>query len=149
MTVPQTLDASASVAPAATHIGPRIVASSLWVFLSLNYIYCDVLSLMYPESMREHLEGEVGGIAINQGFLLAAGVLLTIPFSSALVARIAPHRLARWWSVVAGALMALVQLGTLGMGSDVTLHYAYFSVVEVATCVAIVWVAARRWKVDA
>jgi len=40
-------------------------------------------------------------------------------------------------------------VGTIGVGSGVTLHYAYFSIIEVATTVAIVWIAARRWKVDA
>jgi len=130
-------------------IGPRAVVASLWLFAILNYLYCDVLSLMYPPDLRGYVAGDVGGIHINQAFLLAAAVLMTIPMSSVLVARIAPHRLARWWSIVAGAIMTIVQVGTLGMGSDVTAHYAYFSVIEVASTVAIVWVAARRWKLDA
>ncbi|NTV40010.1 MAG: hypothetical protein HGA51_08685 [Demequinaceae bacterium] len=136
----------ASFAP---RIGPRTVVSSLWLFAVLNYLYCDVLGLMYPPDLQAYLDGKIGGISINQGFLLAAGVLMTIPMSAVLVSRIAPHRLARWWSIVAGAVMTLVQVGTLGVGSGVTAHYAYFSVIEVATTVAIVWVAARRWKVDA
>lgn len=141
--------AAATPATPARHIGPRTVVSSLWLFAILNYIYCDVLGLMYAPDLRGYIDGTVGGIQINQGFLLAAGVLMTIPMSSVLVSRIAPHRLARWWSIVAGAIMTLVQVGTLGIGSDITLHYAYFSVIEVASTVAIVWIAARRWKVDA
>ncbi len=140
---------AATPATPARHIGPRTVVSSLWLFAILNYIYCDVLGLMYAPDLRGYIDGTVGGIQINQGFLLAAGVLMTIPMSSVLVSRIAPHRLARWWSIVAGAIMTLVQVGTLGIGSDITLHYAYFSVIEVASTVAIVWIAARRWKVDA
>jgi hypothetical protein len=146
---PSGTPASDASEPQKPRIGPRAVVSALWLFVILNYIYCDVLSLMYPPHAQETLDGQIGGITINQGFLLAAAVLMTIPMSAVLVARIAPHRLARWWSIVAGAIMALVQVGTMGMGSDVTLHYAYFSVIEVATTVAIVWVAARRWKVDA
>ena len=132
----------------ARRIGPRTIVSSLWLFAILNYIYCDVMSLMYPPDLRAYIDGNVGGIQINQGFLLAAAVLMTIPMSSVLVSRIAPHRFARW-SIVTGAIMTLVQVGTLGLGSDVTPHYAYFSVIEVASSVAIVWIAARRWKVDA
>lgn len=149
MTALSTVDASAPAATAARRIGPRAVVSSLWLFAILNYMYCDVLGLMYAPDLRGYLDGEIGGLDINQAFLLAAGVLMTIPMSSVLVSRIAPHRLARWWSIVAGAVMTLVQVGTLGMGSDVTLHYAYFSVIEVATTASIVWVAARRWKADA
>jgi len=149
MTSQSTIVASAPTTAAARRIGPRAVVSSLWLFAVLNYLYCDVLSLMYPPDLQGYVAGDVGGIHINQGFLLAAGVLMTIPMSSVLVSRIAPHRLARWWSLVAAAIMTLVQVGTIGMGSGVTLHYAYFSIIEVATTVAIVWIAARRWKVDA
>ncbi len=138
-----------SASDTARRIGPRTVVSSLWIFVVLNYLYCDLLGLIYPPDLQAYLDGKIGGIEINQGFLLAAGVLMTIPMSAVLVSRIAPHRLARWWSIVAGAIMTVVQVGTLGIGSDVTLHYAYFSVIEVATTVAIVWLAARRWKNDA
>jgi len=140
MTSQSTIVASAPTTAAVRRIGPRAVVSSLWLFAVLNYLYCDVLSLMYPPDLQGYVAGDVGGIHINQGFLLAAGVLMTIPMSSVLVSRIAPHRLARWWSLAAGAIMTLVQVGTIGVGSGVTLH---------ATTVAIVWIAARRWKVDA
>jgi uncharacterized protein (UPF0548 family) len=149
MTAQSTVVASVPITAAARRIGPRAVVSSLWLFVVVNYLYCDVLSLMYPPDLQGYVAGDVGGIHINQGFLLAAGVLMTIPMSSVLVSRIAPHRLARWWSLAAGAIMTLVQVGTIGVGSGVTLHYAYFSIIEVATTVAIVWIAARRWKVDA
>jgi len=149
MTAQSTVVASAPTTAAVRRLDPRMVVSSLWLFAILNYLYCDVLGLMYPPDLRGYIDGEIGGIHINQGFLLAAGVLMTIPMSAVLVSRIAPHRLARWWSIVAGAIMTLVQVGTLGMGSGVTLHYAYFSIIEVAATVAIVWIAARRWKVDA
>ena len=42
-------------------------------------------------------------------------------------------------------------LGTgvaLVFGTPPTLHYLYFSAIEVATTIAIVWVAARTWKLD-
>jgi hypothetical protein len=149
MTAPSTLAESAPTTAPVRRIGPRAMVSSLWLFAILNYLYCDILGLMYPPDLQSYLDGKIGGIEINQGFLLAAGVLMTIPMSAVLVSRIAPHRLARWWSIVAGAIMTLVQLGTLGVGSETTLHYAYFSVIEVATTAAIVWIAARRWKIDA
>ena len=148
MTALSTANASAPAATAARRIGPRTVVSSLWLFAILNYMYCDVFGLMYAPDLRGYLDGEIGDLHISQGFLLAAAVLMTIPMSSVLVSRIAPHRLARWWSIVAGAVLTFVQVGTLGMGSGVTLHYAYFSVIEVATTASIVWIAARRWKAD-
>jgi hypothetical protein len=65
------------------------------------------------------------------------------------LSRIAPHRLARWSSVVAGAVMTVVQAGTLTFGSAPTLHYLYFSAIEIATTAFITWYAAARWTIDA
>lgn len=126
----------------------RTVVGALWLFAILNYLYCDVLATHDPDYLEALLSGDAGGVTMNQGFLLAASVLMTIPMSSVLVIRIAPHRLARWWSIVAGAIMTVVQVGTLGMGTAPTLSYLYFSVIEVATTAAIVWIAWRRWKVE-
>ena len=138
----------APVVPAtAPRIGPRKVVSSLWLFAILNYLYCDLLGLMYPEDLRGFLDGKVGGLVIDQPFLLNAAILMTVPMASVLISRIASHRFARVESILAAAMMTLVQLATLFIGTA-TLHYMYFSVIEVATTIAIVWMAARRWKFD-
>jgi len=138
----------APVVPAtAPRIGPRKVVSSLWLFAILNYLYCDLLGLMYPEDLQGFLDGKVGGLVIDQPFLLNAAILMTVPMASVLISRIASHRFARVESILAAAMMTLVQLATLFIGTA-TLHYMYFSVIEVATTIAIVWMAARRWKFD-
>lgn len=129
-------------------IGPRTVVSSLWLFAILNYLYCDVLSLHEPAYLRGVIAGSVNGIEFTQAFLLAASVLMTIPMTAVLVSRIARHGLARWYSIVAGAVMTAVQIGTLLMGSN-TLHYIYFSIIEITTTAVITWYAATRWRVDA
>jgi NADH:ubiquinone oxidoreductase subunit K len=124
------------------------VVSSLWLFAILNWLYCDLLGLMYPEDLRGFLEGEVGGLVIDQQFLLYSAILMTIPMASVLISRVAPHRFARIESIAAAVVMTLVQLATLAFGTAPRLHYVYFSAIEVATTVAIVWVAARNWKLD-
>ncbi len=147
MTVP--LTHLAPVVPGvARRIGPRKVVSSLWLFVILNYLYCDLLGLMYPEDLQGFLDGKVGGLVIDQPFLLYAAILMTVPMASVLISRIAAHRFARIESIAAAVVMTLVQLATLVFGTPPTLHYLYFSVIEVATTIAIVWVAARTWKLD-
>jgi hypothetical protein len=130
-------------------VGPRTVVAALWLFAILNYLYCDVLSADDPEFLRALLTGKVGGVEFNQPMLLASGVLMSVPMGAVLLSRIAPHRLARWFSVVAGVVMTVVQIGTLTFGSAPTLHYLYFSAIEVTTTVVITWYAAARWKIDA
>jgi len=140
---------SASRPVTTRQFGPRAVVSALWLFAILNYLYCDVLSLHEPEYLRDLLTGSVGGLEFNQPMLLAAGVLMSVPMGAVLLSRIAPHRLARWSSVVAGAVMTVVQVGTLAVGSAPTLHYLYFSAIEITTTAVITWYAATRWTVDA
>ena len=148
MISPSTYD-SPVPALAARRIGPRTVVSSLWLFAVLNYLYCDVLGLHSADYLGELLKGEVGGLSMTPGFLLGAGVLMTIPMAAVLVSRIAPHRVARWSSVVAGVVMTVVQAASLGVGSAPTPYYLYFSVIEISTTVVIAWYAATRWRVDA
>jgi len=146
MTIPLT-DVARNVPAAGSRVGPRTVVSSLWLFAILNYLYCDLLGLMYPPDLHGFLDGKVGGLVVDQPFLLSAAILMTVPMASVLISRIGAHRFARIESIVAGVVMTLVQLATLFIGTA-TLHYLYFSVIEVATTAAIVWVAARSWKFD-
>lgn len=135
-------------APTTRRIGPRTVVASLWLFVTLNYIYADVLGLYWTGHVEDVLAGEIAGIPITQQFLLGSSVLVSIPMASVLISRIAPHRLARWSSVAAGAVMTIVQVASLTFGEN-TWSYLWFSAIEIATTVAITWYAARRWTVDA
>ncbi len=136
------MTATQTVSETSTRRDPRTVLPVLWVFAVLNYLYCDVLGLMHAPDLQGFLDGEVGGMSITTGFLLGAGALMEIPIAMVLVSRLAPRRVARPATIVAGVLMTSVQLGSLGFGSDVTPHYLFFSAVEVAATVA---VAAIAW----
>jgi hypothetical protein len=135
--------------PVARRIRPRTVVASLWLFVLLNYLYCDVLGLYWAEDLNSLLHGQAGGMRVTQGFLLGAAVLMTIPTGAVLVSRIAPHRVARWYSVGAGVVMTAVQASSVAVGSGPTLHYIYFSIIEIATTATIAWYAAVRWRIDA
>ena len=119
--------------------------STLWLFATVNYLYCDVVSLMDPNLLKQYLGGSVHGVPMTPGFLLAAGVLVEIPMAMILLSRILGPRANRWANVGAGALMTIVQLGTLFAGKPAP-YYLFFSVIEIATTAAIVWLA---WKLRA
>ncbi len=140
-----TMTATETQPETSTRRDPRAVLPTLWVFAVLNYLYCDVLGLMHAPELQGFLDGTAGGLEITTGFLLGAGVLMEIPIAMVLVSRLAPRRVARPAGIVAGALMTLVQLGSLGFGSEVTPHYFFFSAVEVAATVAVVAIA-WRWR---
>ena len=122
--------------------GMRTKLSTLWIFATLNYLYCDLVALMDAKMLKEFLSGNVGGMAVSQGFLLGAGVLVEIPISMVLLSRILGFRACRLANIAAGATMTVVQLVSLAVQTPAP-YYVFFSVFEIAATAAIVWYAAR------
>lgn len=119
--------------------------SALWLFATLNYLYCDVLTLMDPEQLRGFLAGNVGGMDIGPEFLVAAGVLVEIPIAMVLLSRVLAPRSSRVASIVAGIVMTAVQTLSLFVKAPAP-YYLFFSIIEIAATSAIVFVA-WRWGV--
>ena len=119
----------------------KVVLSTLWVFVTLNYLYCDVITLMDSRILKQIITGTVDGMSMTEGFLLGASILMEIPIAMVLVARIMKYRANRWANIVAGTIMTVVQLSSLFMGSGPTLYYLFFSVIEIACTSFIVWYA--------
>ena len=122
-----------------------MILSKLWVFLSLNYILCDLLSMMEMSTIRGLLEGSIAGIPMTEGFLLLAGISLEIPFMMVVLAVVLPYKANRRLNIGAAILMIMYQLGSFFFGSDTTLHYMFFSAVEVLGNILIAALAIR-WK---
>jgi threonine/homoserine/homoserine lactone efflux protein len=118
--------------------------STLWLFLSLNYICCDMLGLMDSSVLKQYLAGSVDGNELTQGFLLVAAILLEIPFLMVLLSRTLKYRCNRWANIVAGTVMAAVQIATLFMGTS-TVYYTFFSVIEIAAAAFVIWYA-WQWR---
>lgn len=119
---------------------PQIKLSALWIFATLNYLYCDVVTLMDPGKLRAFLSGSVGGLEITQQFLLAAGALVEVPMAMVLVSYLLTGRSGRIANIAAGGFMTLVQLGTLFAGRPAP-YYLFFSAIEIATTATIVVLA--------
>ena len=120
----------------------RSKLSTLWIFATLNYLYCDVVTLMDPALLRGFMNGHMGGIDVTQGFLLAAAALVEIPIAMVLLSRVLGQPANRWANIGAGATMTAVQLLSVFAGKPAP-YYLFFSVIEVGTTAAIVWLA---WK---
>lgn len=128
--------------PSNTGIDMKARLSTLWLFATLNYLYCDVVTVMDPQKLKQFLAGTIGGMEITQGFLLGAGILVEIPIVMVLLSRILKYRLNRWTNIVAGIIMTVVQTLTLFSASP-SIYYIFFSIIEIASTSLIVWYA---WK---
>ena len=113
----------------------------LWIFLVANYLYCDVLTLMDPAFLQVMVHGGPPGPPMGQGFLLFAALLMEIPMAMILLTGRLPEKANRWANIAAGSVMTLVQAGSFAFGTAPTLHYWFFSAIEIATSASIAWLA--------
>ncbi|KAB7730429.1 hypothetical protein F5984_14880 [Rudanella paleaurantiibacter] len=115
----------------------------LWIFVTLNYLYCDLIGLMDANLLRQYLTGRVDGLTINEPFLLGAGILMEIPIAMVLLANVLPKTANGWANLVAGCIKTAVMIATFFIGSA-TLYYIFFASIEIATTLFIIMYA-WRW----
>lgn len=120
------------------------VLSTLWIFLAVNFIFCDVFTLMYSEDLKQLLSGKVGEIELTQEFLLTFAIIMEIPMLMIVLSRFLNYKINRILNIVFGVLLTLVQIGSLTAGK-LSLHYIFFSIIEIITIIYIIWLA-WKWK---
>ena len=118
--------------------------SVLWIFVTLNYLYCDVAGLMDRSQLSQYLAGRINGLDVSQGFLLASGILVEIPIAMVLLSRVLNHRANRVANIVAASVMTVVQIATLFVGTPRS-YYIFFSIIEIA-CTAYIVLTAWKWS---
>jgi len=123
----------------------KTLLSTLWIFVSMNYIFCDVITQMEPAVARGLVAGYIGGIEVTQVFLLSAGILLEIPFLMIVLSRFLPYGANRAVNIIAAILLVIVQAGSFFVGSEATMQYVFFSVVEASVCMLVVFLA-MTWR---
>jgi len=120
--------------------------SILWIVLAINFMFCDIFTLMNSADLQNILNGSVDGMQITQEFLLGFAIVMEIPILMILLSWILPIKSNRILQILAGLFLILIQSWSLTVG-NVTLHYWFFSIVELFLLVAIVW-QAINWKTD-
>lgn len=120
--------------------------SILWIFATLNYIFCDVFTLFHAPDLNQFLTGYAGGMQLTQVFLLSFAVIMELGMIMILLSRLLNYPWNRRLNIIVGLMLTIIQTSTLFSG-DSTLHYWFFSFVEIATTATITWVA-FQWKHD-
>ena len=121
----------------------KVLFSTLWIFVTVNYIFCDIFTLFHSESLKQLMTGEMGGMEINQSFLLSFSILMEMPMVMIVLSRILPYKSNRLANIIVALIMTLVQAATL-FTDDNTLHYIFFSIIEVGTTSFILY-SAWNW----
>ena len=119
--------------------------SLLWLFVTLNYIYADILSLMDATVLNDILTGAVGdGVEITPAFLFFGAILMEIPIAMVVLSLVLKRRINRWANILAAAIKTAAVAGSLFVGT-LALYYLFFGIVEILTTLYIIWVA-WTWK---
>ena len=116
---------------------------TLWIFVTVNYIFCDIFTLFYSENLKQLMSGAMVGMDITETFLFAFSVIMELPMLMIVLSRLLPYKFNRLANIAVGIFMTLVQTATLF--GDNMLHYVFFSIIEITTTIIIVWIAIR-WK---
>lgn len=118
----------------------KVLLSTLWVFVTLNYLYCDLIGLMDSNLLKQYLTGNVEGFVMDETFLLYAGMLMELPIAMVLLSRLLKDKINAWFNAVAGAIKTIVMLMTLFIG-NATQYYLFFAVIEISTTLYIVFIS--------
>ena len=121
----------------------KVLFPTLWIFVTVNYIFCDIFTLFHSESLKQLMTGEMGGMKLNQSFLLSFSILMEMPMVMIVLSRILPYKSNRLANIIVALIMTLVQAATL-FTDDNILHYIFFSIIEVGTTSFILY-SAWNW----
>jgi hypothetical protein len=114
----------------------KAILSTLWVFVMFNYLYADFVTLIFNPTAYQ-----VIGMKMTEELVLGVSALFEISIAMVLLSRVLNYRANRWANIIAGvvftAFVALILLG----GKPSGLYYVFFSTIEIATTLFIIWYA--------
>ena len=108
----------------------RAILSTSWIFVTLNYLYADVLILLGGIGPSTPEEAERVASLSSPDMLLVAAVYLEMAMVMAVLSRILPHGMARWTNVVVAAVHILGGVASLFVVTH-PVFYTFFVAVEV------------------
>ena len=124
----------------------KVILSTLWIFALFNYVYADILTLYFnpvlqKEAWKLFQSGYVGSVHITQGFVLLGAVLLETSIAMVLLSRILKYRANRWANIIVGVIQIVANVQSLTGPLYWNLYYAFFTAIEIACLLFIVWYA--------
>lgn len=125
----------------------KIKLSALWIAVMFIYVYADIKTLFQPEIPEQIISGIVAGMKINQGFLFAAAILMSIPTIMILLSLILKPNINRWVNIIVSFLHIILIIITRFVPGKIWYYYIYYQSIEVVFHLLIIWYA-WRWPIE-
>lgn len=124
----------------------KVMLSTLWIFAMFNYVYADILTLYFgsalqPAAWKHLLAGQEGAAHISQGFVPVGAIVLETAIAMVLLSRVLPYRANRWANIITAVLQTVAVAGSLPGQLYQNLFYVFFSMIEIACTLFIIWYA--------
>lgn len=128
-------------------VNVKIILSALWIAVMFIYVYADIKTLFQPEIPQQIISGIVGGMTINQGFLFAAAILMSIPPIMIILSLVLKPGINRWVNIIVSFLHILLIILTRFVPSKIWYYYIYYQSIEAIIHFLIIWYA-WRWPMQ-
>lgn len=112
----------------------RSVLSMLWVFVVFNYLYADIVILIFRPGAYQSMAGQMPTSAA-----VAATLVMELLLAMAFLSRVLTYPINRWLNIIAGIVGTAFVAVTLSPRAPVV--YWILSSVEIACTLFIVWYA--------
>lgn len=121
----------------------QLKLSVLWIGVMFFYVYADIKAFLEKGFIEQVISGEIGGMVINQSFLLYAAILMSIPPVMAFLSLVLKPAVNRIVNMVMGSLHILLAIALL-FRSGIWAYYYWYSVLEIGFHLLIVF-HALKW----
>jgi hypothetical protein len=109
----------------------RVVLSTMWIFVVLNFIYADVFSLFFDPGASTQSSDMSSGAAFFFAVIMETAMVMV------LLPRVLPYAWNRWTNIGAAILHIVVLAWSLTEGGA-TSFYVFFVTVEIATLLFVI-----------
>ena len=128
-------------------VNVKIILAVLWIAVMFIYVYADIKTLFQPEIPEQIISGIVGGMTINQSFLFAAAVLMSIPPIMIILSLILKPSINRWVNIIVSFLHIILIIITRFVPGKIWYYYIYYQSIEAIFHTLIIWYA-WRWPIE-
>lgn len=120
----------------------NVKLAGLWVAAMFCYLYADVLAFFVPGHLAEILVGEIGGMAIDDFFLLASAGIMIPPIVMIFLSLVLKVKTNRWLNIIVGIVYTLIGIGMVVMAvMPLSVGYLVYGIVESILTALIIWYA--------
>lgn len=116
----------------------KVVLSTLWIFVLLNYIYADIYTVFFNQEALKN------ALTISSGFALVTAILMETSIVMVLLSRVLRYGANRWANIILGIFHTAFVAWSM-IGTTVLPYYAFFASIEMACTLFIAWYA-WRWR---